>query len=881
MADTGNHRIRKVAGGTVVTFAGTGAPGSGGDGGLAVAASLRSPRGVAFDGTGALVVADTGSQEVRRISGGVISRIAGSGAAGFTGDGGAATAATFSGPIAVAARGPGDVLVADVANNRVRRFTVGGSISTVVGNGSQQHAGDGGPASRAMLGAPAGTAADAHGNVFVADTANHRVRRVDAAGTITTVVGDGVAGFGGDGGPAASARLSGPTGLALQGDDLLIADTGNNRIRRVSGGTISTVAGSGPSASTGDGGPATAASLAGPRAVAVAGADLVIADTGGNRVRKVSGGTITTLAGTGALGYGGTGGPATLADLASPTAIAVDAGGTVFVGEAQLPLLRKVTPDGILRVAAGSYSSSYSSSDRPTPAEQAYLYGVTGLAVEPSGGILISDYVGVRRLLAGMVSIVAGPGTTRYTSTTFGGDGWLATQARLSSPTGLAVDGDGTVFVADTGNNRVRAFVPAGADGFGFHPLTPTRILDSRDGTGGQSTPWPACTSRPVEVAGLAGVPKGATAVVLNLTVTGGTAASFLSVAPAGAGNGPSYGTVIGSPITTSTGGTGTVPPYCSGPPSNTSSVNFVAGQTVANQIVARVGDQGRITVYNSAGSVDVIADIVGWYDSGTEGGDRYTPLPPARIVDSRTGTGTPATPWAAGTTRDVQVTGAGGVPAGATAVVANVTVTQPTAPGFLTLWPAGESRPNASSINFAPGQTVANLAVIKVGAGGKLSVFSPSGTVHVIVDVVGAFSANPSADAFTPVEPVRFYDSRTTNYNGGTPWQPGESRAIVVGGGQPNGQTYPPGYTPPAPVVPADASGVVVNVTVTQPSAAGFLTLWPTGQSRPDASTLNFLAGQTVANHAMVKLGTGGAISVFNPSGSAHVIIDVVGYYR
>lgn len=213
----------------------------------------------------------------------------------------------------------------------------GGIVTTVAGNGVAGLAGDGGPATAASLRFPCGTAVDGSGNVFIADQSNNRIRRVSAGGIITTFVGAGGAPGFGDGGPAASAYLSLPSGVALDASgNLFIADTGDYRIRKVSAtGTITTVAGSGNYGFSGDGGPATLASLASPRAVAVDGSgNLFIVDSDNGRIRKVStGGIITTVAGNGVAGYSGDGGPATAAALNGPSGVAVDASGNLFIAD--------------------------------------------------------------------------------------------------------------------------------------------------------------------------------------------------------------------------------------------------------------------------------------------------------------------------------------------------------------------------------------------------------------------------------------------------------------------------------------------------------------------------------------------------------------------
>jgi len=333
-------------GATITTIAGSPTATSLRDGGPATRARLSHPEQVAVDAKGNVYIADTRNARVRKIGpDGTITTIAGSGKMGPLGDGGPANAAGLY-PTGVAVDGKGRVYISDNAHERVRKVAADGTVTTIAGTGRVGPVtGDGGPATSATLWNPHSVAVDGKGNLYIAGTSNQRVRKVSADGTITTIAGTGRPGFSGDGGPATSARLRNPYGVAVDGHgNVYIADRDNHRVRKVSlGGTITTVAGTGSHGYSGDGGPAIAARLNYPRGVAVdSHGNLYIADSQNFRVRVVSGGTITTVAGTGTSGASGDGGPPRSAQLVYPTGVAVDGKGSLYISDAWC--VRKVSP---------------------------------------------------------------------------------------------------------------------------------------------------------------------------------------------------------------------------------------------------------------------------------------------------------------------------------------------------------------------------------------------------------------------------------------------------------------------------------------------------------------------------------------------------------
>ena len=461
-ADSSNHRIRKVdSTGTITTVAGTEEFGFSGDGGPATQAWFSSPDGVAVDRAGNLYIAHRNNHRILKVdSTGTITTIAGTGKSDFSGDGGPATQATLSWPEGVALDGAGNLYIADMNNHRIRKIDSTGMITTVAGTGGLGFSGDGGPASQAQINSPTGVAVDGAGNLYIADTGNHRLRKVDSTGMITTVAGTGGLGFSGDGGPASQAQINSPEGVAVDGaGNLYIADRGN-RIRKVdSTGTITTLAGTGERGFSGDGGPASQAQINTPTGVAVDGAgNLYIADRG-NRIRKVdSTGTITTIAGTGKFGFSGDGGPATEAWIELPTGIAVDGAGNLYIADFGNGRIRKVDSTGTITTVAGTGGLGFRGDGGP--ATEAWIELPTGIAVDGAGNLYFADAVNdrIRKVdSTGTITTVAGTGLRG-----FSGDGGPASQAPINTPTGIAVDGAGNLYFAETRNHRIRKVDSAG-----------------------------------------------------------------------------------------------------------------------------------------------------------------------------------------------------------------------------------------------------------------------------------------------------------------------------------------------------------------------------------------------------------------------------------
>ncbi|MGA2174598.1 MAG: immunoglobulin domain-containing protein [Verrucomicrobiota bacterium] len=428
-------------------------------GGWATNTMLDDPCAVAMDAMGNLFVTDQYNNRICKVAvNGILTTVAGKvtydSFGSYSGDGGAATSASLALPAAVAVDNLGNLFIADMLNNRIRQVNTNGIITTIAGNGKYGYFGDGGAGTNAELNGPSGVAVDIYGNLFIADSGNNCIRKLAANGIITTVAGNGTNGFSGDGGPAANALLSYPGGLALDASgNLFIADQYNQRIREVAtNGIITTVAGDGGSGGySGNGGPATNASLYYPTAVAVdASGSLFIADGNNSVIREVgTNGIITTVAGRGGVGgYSGDGGPAVNAELGYPQGLAVDSLGNVIIADTDNGRVRQTKVGGVINTVAGGGIGDGGA------AVNACIREPIAVALDPSGNLLYCD-VGndlVREIRTnGITSTVAGNGSYGYT-----GNGGPATNATMSEPVAVAADNLGNLFIVDLENDVIR-----------------------------------------------------------------------------------------------------------------------------------------------------------------------------------------------------------------------------------------------------------------------------------------------------------------------------------------------------------------------------------------------------------------------------------------
>ncbi len=920
------------------------------------------------DGT---VVANLFSELVRVNVDGTTTRIAGTGTAGFSGDNGPALSAQVA--IRDLAFGPdGSMFLATYSpgvfgsfgfrsDGRIRKIAPGGTITTVAGTGTFGNAGDAGPALSAQLETyklsvdgsgrvvftqaigtrfglrriesdntvtarytPAAGfsvdhfAAAPDGSVFFSESdgagPTNVVRRIDPAGTVTTVAGTGTAGFSGDGDLAAAATLRFIQGLDVLPDGSVVVatsdDAGVSILRRFTvGGNISTIFGRGavplqptipslaiagadrlvtpPFMGAAAGGPATTLdpqgtsvmarkpsgavdlyqisgtgvsfiveqaelSAAGVRSAFAASAIVPLApayapdgtmyyfDNGsgtGNdcRIRfRTTGGTLGVLA-------GGECGPGQPIERTGDLTVAPN--GTVY--NAISTGVLKISASGeVTRVAGKTTGCTGLDTGDGAAALDACFAFPRSITTDASGSLYVATSLRVRKIdLGGKVTTIAGRESGGPFINT--GDGGPAINADLAFPADLAFDARGNLYIATIDAIRRIEVLGSQAPEATQQPLVPGRIMDTRN-PGGQTVDdvseaigkRAAGSTTELVVAGRADVPAAATAAVLNVTVTDAQGEGFITVWPCG----------VDRP--------------------NASNLNFVKGSTIPNAVITKIGTGGKVCFYTDA-IVDLIVDVNGQYPAGTA----YAPLVPARLLDSRNPGGQTVDDVseaigkrAAGSTTELLVAGRGSVPADAAAAVLNVTVTNAAAEGFITVWPCGVDRPNASNVNYVKDSTIPNAVITKIGTGGKVCFYTDA-EVDLIVDVNGQY---PAGTAYAPLVPARLLDSR--NPGGQTVDDVSEAigkraadsttELVVTGRGN----------------VPIGATAAVLNVTVTDAQAEGFITVWPCGVDRPNASNLNFVKGSTIPNAVITKIGTGGKVCFYTDA-IVDLIVDVNGY--
>jgi sugar lactone lactonase YvrE len=747
---------------------------------------------------------------------------------GLAGDGGTVGSASVSSPGGLAFDNGGNLYIADTGNNRIRRVDPSGIITTLAGGGTTG-LGDGGPPASASLNQPTGVAADASGAVYVADDFNYRIRKI-ANNVITTVAGTGVSGYNGDNQPATSAQIGYPIAIISDASgNIYFSDYSNNRIRRVSTtGTISTVAGTGATGYGGDGGSAVSAVLDRPGSLAIdAAGNLYVLDN--SRVRRIStNGIITTVVGNGSYGSTGDGGPAISASIETDccSGLALDNSGSIYIGESS-GRIRKVTPDGIIQTVSmvqynrGLVVDSF-----------ANLYGsgyyVYKLTPTPAFCTYTVSQPALQSYAGGNLTLQVSAAPANCSWTAASNASWLTVQTGSGSGNGSAT------------------FIVAG-----------NSASTSRSGA--------------ITVAGL-------TLSVTQAALTGGgvSTATHFSVTAASSAT---AGVPVQFTVNALDASNHTVVNY-SDPISLGSSDSFAslpANVTLSNGVGTFQSSLVTLGVQNLTASdlfYPSISGVSGGISVLAPSGLHFVPVTPCRVADTRNVSGPFGGPFIpGGGSRSFTIpSSACGIPPTAQAYSFNVAVAPHGPLGYVTVWAAGQTQPVVSTLNSIDGRIKSNAAIVPAGTSGAISVYATNDT-DVILDINGYFvpASTSGALAFYPVTPCRLVDTRHGTLLSG-PFTGGSSRTLPILSSNCN--------------VPASAQAYSLNFTTVAPGQVGFLTAYPTGVAQPTVATLNALpplplttTPVVVANAAIVPAGTSGSIDVF-ASNATDLVVDINGYF-
>jgi sugar lactone lactonase YvrE len=976
VADSLDQVVRKVSAATniISTVAGNPAAVALGDGRPATSARLNAPTGVAVDAAGNLYIADCGNNRVRYVDAvsGTITTIAGNGStSGNLGDGGAATAASLYGPTDVAVDTAGNLYIADSYHGRIRKVDVTGTISTAAGGGTPgagaDGLGNGGPAVDAILNAPSGVTFDDAGNLYVADSGNNLIR-VIRSGIISVVAGNGTPAFSGDGAAAINASLKQPTAVRLDaGGAVYIADSGNSVARRVdAAGTITTIAGiGGQFGSFTNGVAATSTRFNNPGGIAVdASGRIYISDQGNRMVRQVQAWTLplafaatavgsqsapqvlslanvgnqpldlTAVSFTGSFVQQSSGvldcaAPNTLApatscsigiSFAPSTAGALT--GSVSINSQTVSLTGMGTGSGTGPVVSpGSLTFSNQAAGVASPAQTVTLRNSAASSLAIDGiwisGTDASDFsVGTTSCQSSISASGNCTVSVIFTPSTTGARSALLTLSESSFTQ--------TIFLSGTAG--VSAPSATASVNFGTEPVGTTSSVQSA------TLSNPNAISLSIGSISLGGPPDFAITGTTCGSILAANASCVVSLTFTPTVTGPRSGVLSfsdrggNSPQSTALRGTGVLPlpvitPSLSFGSQNVnttsaaqtvtvsnssavalsiSSVSITAGSAFfsisANTCGSNLAANGScsISVLFTPGAAGAVSGTLTLVDSAANSpqavaltgtgvavsggggspppvtaGLLFVPVTPCRVVDTRLTSGPLGGPELANaSSRSFPILqGACGVPASAAAYSLNVTVVTEGFLGYLSIWPTGQAQPYVSTLNSWDGRIKANAVIIDAGTNGAVSVYV-SDKAHVILDINGYFAppGDTAAFAFYPATPCRLVDTRQAKGPfGGPSMAAGETRSFAI-----------PTTTCS---IPTNAAAYSVNFTVVPHGTFGFLSTWPAGQNQPLVSTLNAFTGQVTANSAIVPAGTGGAISVYVTHAS-DLVIDIDGYF-